>query len=205
MIRRPPRSTLFPYTTLFRSHPTGSVTGCAARHEARHSPRLPLAPPCSQPRSRPGVAELGVVRRLRHFHPTTGEKQKRNHKYKQHDPMKYITTILFTACILALAPLAQAHAYTSVVIGDTDPTFTITVPANKAIIITNFSQDSAGTTNPGLTVNINSTLINALHAVVVGDSKNESTKDVIIAGPAIVTVNPSGGTALFLTYKTISN
>src|SRR5260221_7694525 len=128
MIRRPPRSTLFPYTTLFRSahfwrrtfndlqkfindlrklgrvfthtraaptsrlcrsvtergsHPTGSVTGCAARHEARHSPRLRLAPPCSQPRSRPGVAELGVVRRLRHFHPTTGEKQKRNHKYKQ--------------------------------------------------------------------------------------------------------------------------
>src|SRR5260221_10703558 len=25
MIRRPPRSTLFPYTTLFRSHPNGSV------------------------------------------------------------------------------------------------------------------------------------------------------------------------------------
>src|SRR3712207_7831745 len=24
MIRRPPRSTLFPYTTLFRSHPTGT-------------------------------------------------------------------------------------------------------------------------------------------------------------------------------------
>src|SRR6266446_8119344 len=44
------------------SHPTGSVTGCAARHEARHSPRLRLAPPCSQPRSRSGVAELGVVR-----------------------------------------------------------------------------------------------------------------------------------------------
>src|SRR5260221_283160 len=107
MIRRPPRSTLFPYTTLFRSahfwrrtfndlqkfindlrklgrvfthtraaptsrlcrsvtergsHPTGSVTGCAARHEARHSPRLRLAPACSQPRLRPGVAELGVVR-----------------------------------------------------------------------------------------------------------------------------------------------
>src|SRR5437660_9611008 len=45
------------------SHPTGSVTGCAARHEARHSPRLRLAPACSQPRPRPGVAELGVVRR----------------------------------------------------------------------------------------------------------------------------------------------
>src|SRR5437660_5740913 len=46
------------------SHPTGSVTGCAARHEARHSPRLRLAPACSQPRPRPGVAELGVVRRF---------------------------------------------------------------------------------------------------------------------------------------------
>src|SRR5258707_13952754 len=46
------------------SHPTGSVTGCAARHEAQHSPRLRLAPACSQPRPRPGVAELGVVRRL---------------------------------------------------------------------------------------------------------------------------------------------
>src|SRR5438067_6841469 len=71
----PPKSTLFPYTTLFRSSglwrsvtergcgPTGSVTGCAARHEARHSPRLRLAPPCSHARPRPGVAELGVVRR----------------------------------------------------------------------------------------------------------------------------------------------
>src|SRR3712207_6847783 len=39
MIRRPPRSTLFPYTTLFRSHP-GDV----------HRPRLPAgsAPPIAQ-------------------------------------------------------------------------------------------------------------------------------------------------------------
>src|SRR5436309_10735447 len=28
MIRRPPRSTLFPYTTLFRSGPTGLPRGC---------------------------------------------------------------------------------------------------------------------------------------------------------------------------------
>src|SRR5947207_5187923 len=48
------------------SHPTGSVTGCATRHEARHSPRLRLAPLCSQPRSRPGVAELGGGRRFPH-------------------------------------------------------------------------------------------------------------------------------------------
>src|SRR5258708_16301159 len=30
MIRRPPRSTLFPYTTLFRSHRTGASAGKAA-------------------------------------------------------------------------------------------------------------------------------------------------------------------------------
>src|SRR5438067_5628191 len=72
----PPKSTLFPYTTLFRSSglwrsvtergcgPTGSVTGCAARHEARHSPRLRLAPPWSQPRPRPGVAGSGEDRRV---------------------------------------------------------------------------------------------------------------------------------------------
>src|SRR2546427_5987039 len=39
MIRRPPRSTLFPYTTLFRSRPAGGVSGQrAGALEAR--PRL---------------------------------------------------------------------------------------------------------------------------------------------------------------------
>src|SRR3712207_8879806 len=41
MIRRPPRSTLFPYTTLFRSHPSGRelrAAVCAAKvHNMRHS------------------------------------------------------------------------------------------------------------------------------------------------------------------------
>src|SRR3712207_7696541 len=31
MIRRPPRSTLFPYTTLFRPRPPGAVEGAVAR------------------------------------------------------------------------------------------------------------------------------------------------------------------------------
>src|SRR5438093_4445591 len=35
MIRRPPRSTLFPYTTLFRSHRQGAGRG-ARDHEERH-------------------------------------------------------------------------------------------------------------------------------------------------------------------------
>src|SRR5256885_7156109 len=34
MIRRPPRSTLFPYTTLFRSH-----RGAGAERNSRHPPR----------------------------------------------------------------------------------------------------------------------------------------------------------------------
>src|SRR5439155_19981033 len=46
MIRRPPRSTLFPYTTLFRSHrvaPPGMRRGCWGRswqHRDRKSTRL---------------------------------------------------------------------------------------------------------------------------------------------------------------------
>src|SRR3712207_8903859 len=35
MIRRPPRSTLFPYTTLFRSERTGRLNGIAVHHGAR--------------------------------------------------------------------------------------------------------------------------------------------------------------------------
>src|SRR5438034_7287337 len=47
MIRRPPRSTLFPYTTLFRSLPR-------PRPEARPSRRAQGAPPrpCGRPRRR---------------------------------------------------------------------------------------------------------------------------------------------------------
>src|SRR6266446_5766504 len=66
------------------SHPTGSVTGCAARHEARHSPRLRLAPPCSHPRPRPGVAELGVVRRSR-ISPENGANE-------DSEPERYLTS-----------------------------------------------------------------------------------------------------------------
>src|SRR5215208_7606949 len=39
MIRRPPRSTLFPYTTLFRSPPTVRAEGRRSRTPARHARR----------------------------------------------------------------------------------------------------------------------------------------------------------------------
>src|SRR5260364_473061 len=52
MIRRPPRSTLFPYTTLFRSHPAaGDLSWCAGRCGAR-------AVPCRGRRSEEHTSEL---------------------------------------------------------------------------------------------------------------------------------------------------
>src|SRR3989454_4864964 len=46
MIRRPPRSTLFPYTTLFRSHPAAAsvVPGGKAAPAPRAEPAMPETP-----------------------------------------------------------------------------------------------------------------------------------------------------------------
>src|SRR3712207_6912214 len=43
MIRRPPRSTLFPYTTLFRSHEAARIETLAANQLLGHKPILRLA------------------------------------------------------------------------------------------------------------------------------------------------------------------
>src|SRR3989449_1338683 len=43
MIRRPPRSTLFPYTTLFRSHRDREHARGETRHRQRRRKRQPLA------------------------------------------------------------------------------------------------------------------------------------------------------------------
>src|SRR5258708_29601456 len=65
MIRRPPRSTLFPYTTLFRSWPKQSRL--IARADIASSARLPVVPKnkktkrplqCMQPRSEEHTSEL---------------------------------------------------------------------------------------------------------------------------------------------------
>src|SRR2546430_5559060 len=45
MIRRPPRSTLFPYTTLFRSDSTAASRGTSCALEARWSDRQAGPPP----------------------------------------------------------------------------------------------------------------------------------------------------------------
>src|SRR2546426_2320218 len=54
MIRRPPRSTLFPYTTLFRSHRSQNARGGDERGDARRAAR-------ERPAARAAV-HLGQVR-----------------------------------------------------------------------------------------------------------------------------------------------
>src|SRR5256885_6279599 len=51
MIRRPPRSTLFPYTTLFRSTAPDSITSVTHLNATQHPENRDMAMPC-RPRSR---------------------------------------------------------------------------------------------------------------------------------------------------------
>src|SRR5258708_23990099 len=66
MIRRPPRSTLFPYTTLFRSLPR-LRPGHGARQRRRGNELARLAPPLDAPRggARRGVLLRGLAREHR--------------------------------------------------------------------------------------------------------------------------------------------
>src|SRR3712207_8025399 len=67
MIRRPPRSTLFPYTTLFRSHGFGGVGHAEAEADLDAAPRGDVG---EEPyREDP--------RKERHPHPGAGQRQRR--------------------------------------------------------------------------------------------------------------------------------
>src|SRR3712207_7355928 len=75
MIRRPPRSTLFPYTTLFRSCEAGVPFGSRARR-VRQAQRCRRAPP----RSRRGSQVLrSEARRGRRSEEHTSELQSRQY------------------------------------------------------------------------------------------------------------------------------
>src|SRR3989442_5014835 len=69
MIRRPPRSTLFPYTTLFRSERVGGQAGGVGEIAAgRRGGRREEGPPERQPRRNqpgPGRAAAGLLGRRR--------------------------------------------------------------------------------------------------------------------------------------------
>src|SRR2546421_1258974 len=74
MIRRPPRSTLFPYTTLFRSRGGAVATGtAAARARAHHAREV------RRPRgSRGGTRRRARARRLQRSEEHTSELQSRS-------------------------------------------------------------------------------------------------------------------------------
>src|SRR2546422_2622827 len=60
MIRRPPRSTLFPYTTLFRSRPDRSARGARAAGAGRGRAPDGLRARLGEPRDLPGRRAAGV-------------------------------------------------------------------------------------------------------------------------------------------------
>src|SRR3989442_11593880 len=77
MIRRPPRSTLFPYTTLFRSHAVGIAAGSQAEvSAAKHARRSdPASVEIKVVESEDGVTICAVYRSEEH----TSELQSRPH------------------------------------------------------------------------------------------------------------------------------
>src|SRR2546430_11415466 len=71
MIRRPPRSTLFPYTTLFRSRERGVARQSCRRSARAPHPGVPAAVLCARPRA----ALPGGVRAHRRSEEHTSELQ----------------------------------------------------------------------------------------------------------------------------------
>src|SRR5258705_4170083 len=70
MIRRPPRSTLFPYTTLFRSRHRVVIAAVAIRHGARCVERLAAG----------GVAVVGRLDETRGIHANWRKVTRRDHR-----------------------------------------------------------------------------------------------------------------------------
>src|SRR2546422_3430740 len=75
MIRRPPRSTLFPYTTLFRSARDRQLRRLHRAREARDREALLADAPAAGERPGPGAADRGRRRSEEH----TSELQSRLH------------------------------------------------------------------------------------------------------------------------------
>src|SRR3712207_7307834 len=77
MIRRPPRSTLFPYTTLFRSGPPGLVGGGGRDRRARHLARA--SPSRTQAAIRASALRRGAPARASRSEEHTSELQSRQY------------------------------------------------------------------------------------------------------------------------------
>src|SRR3712207_8882942 len=75
MIRRPPRSTLFPYTTLFRSGPRGADPLPGVGRRARPDRRVPLR----RPRVGAGGAGAAALAVLAHVEALTAAERSEEH------------------------------------------------------------------------------------------------------------------------------
>src|SRR2546429_5452519 len=83
MIRRPPRSTLFPYTTLFRSTPKPDLFPFDPRPRPRETvaypPFLPPSPPPSPPLALPLLLLTQIITYYKRSEEHTSELQSRLH------------------------------------------------------------------------------------------------------------------------------
>ena len=90
--------------------------GLCSRHEARHRPRLRLAPLCSHARSRVAVAELLVVRRL-HQSPVNEDKQSTPTEPPVLEPRGSFTVFHLFHRLLTLIAALQAAIITGMAFG----------------------------------------------------------------------------------------
>src|SRR2546422_6010015 len=102
MIRRPPRSTLFPYTTLFRSLARRG-SPAPARSFRRHAPAgvVSATAPHSRPRSEEHTSELQS--RLHLVCRLLLEKKKKKHKRTTYSTKKTNEKTTVVQCIINIA------------------------------------------------------------------------------------------------------
>src|SRR5438552_6848726 len=102
MLRRPPRSTLFPYTTLFRSNSEGSATLNHAIWIARW-PKWPRSAYSASPRSEEHTSELQspdhlvcrlLLEKKKNKHNSSLQQNSTVKRYHPHDPEIVVTTVV---------------------------------------------------------------------------------------------------------------
>src|SRR3712207_8276492 len=95
MIRRPPRSTLFPYTTLFRSSTKPSTSNSLRRSERRRSERPGIVAVRSLERSAPAGDRESARLNSSHAHISyAGFCLKKKHTYISHAVLSLTYTTL---------------------------------------------------------------------------------------------------------------
>src|SRR3712207_7420747 len=100
MIRRPPRSTLFPYTTLFRSRPAAPAAGYAGRNRATGGDHRRKHAARSEEHTSELQSRQYLVCRL-----LLEKKKKKNKHYSLYTQSLIIHSMSFNSILLILLPL----------------------------------------------------------------------------------------------------